>query len=264
MAKRFTHCHGWDAGGIGPHACCLHHGLATQHRFGQGTWGSSAAGQPVLPWLLHSLATLAASTGLFFTLFLPIIHGSCKEIQNHVRLFIGFCYFLWGECVGWAKSLDQARHPVYSSQSNSMHFSGLICTIQLQENVAEANAGQANLVLSTRDREEKASSFFLVQPGFGWGNSSRIDSVQLKNQCWNKGISGEKSSYLNHIYSCTGVKHGASFGTPPGETCRRPVGSSCTPLEVGHQSCNAARTGNSSNNLDLWERFLYLSPQLSL
>lgn len=48
-----------------------------------------------------------------------------------------------------------------------MHFAELICTIQLQENVAQANAGQANLVLPTRDREKKASSFFLVQQGLG-------------------------------------------------------------------------------------------------
>lgn len=107
--------------------------------------------------------------------------------------------------------------PVYSSQSNSMHFAGLICTFQLQENVAEANAGQVNLVLSTRDREEKASSFFLGQLQFGWGTSSRIDSVRLNNRWWNKGISGEKSSYLNYIHTRTGVKHGASFGTPAGK-----------------------------------------------
>jgi len=51
-------------------------------------------GSPALPQLLHGSATLAASTGLFFALFLPIMHGLCKEIQNHTYLFITFCYFL--------------------------------------------------------------------------------------------------------------------------------------------------------------------------
>lgn len=38
--------------------------------------------------------------------------------------------------------------------------------------------------------------------------------MQLNNQCWNKGISGEKTSYLNYIYTCTGVKkHEISFST---------------------------------------------------
>lgn len=41
-------------------------------------------GSPMLPWSLHNLATLAASTGLFFALLLPIIHQLHKEIQTHV------------------------------------------------------------------------------------------------------------------------------------------------------------------------------------
>lgn len=155
----------------------------------------------------------------------------------------------------WGKQKVSTK-TVYSSQSNSMHFAGLICTFQLQENVAEANAGQGHLVLSTRDREEKASSFFLGQLQFGWGTSSRIDSVRLNNRCWNEGISGEKSSCLNYTHTRTGVKHGASFGPPPQETRRRPVGSSCAPLEVAHQSCNAARTGSSSKSLGSRERVL--------
>lgn len=47
--------------------------------------------------------------------------------------------------------------------------------------------------------------------------------MQLNNLCWNTGISGEKSSYLNYIYTCTGVKHGVSFCTAPGKHTAAPA-----------------------------------------
>lgn len=119
-------------------------------QIGAGCVQHSAAGQP------HTAAPFS-DTGSFhtmiviYTFFFPLY--ICVFWSASATLSKGS---MWGK----AKSLSQARHPVYSSQSDSMHFASLISTVQLYEHIAEADARQGNLALSTRDREEKASSLF--------------------------------------------------------------------------------------------------------
>lgn len=212
---------------------------STQHRFGHDACSISTTQQPHVALATAQFSNLGSSHRLFLSPFSSHYAWVTWRDPNPHISSLASAAALKGVC-GVSKTSQPSQTPCLwiSEWSHrfyraNLHNSATKSEHQLTKQTAELNTGQGNLVLSSRNRKEKESTFFQALLGFHWGNSSRISQHAAKSSMLNKGISGEKSSYLNYIYTCTGVKHNFLLYNS-WETCRKPVSSSCTPLEIGH------------------------------